>query len=989
MRYGMDRNESAARAISLRARLLGSLGAGIALAGFAAPAMAQVAADSDGEAAAAEKDIDIVVTGTRITSSGFSAPTPTTVISVEQLQQSAQPNIFDSIAQLPALQGSVGTGNSRNNLGTSFGNNGLSSLNLRGLGANRTLVLIDGQRVVSAHVTGITDVSQFPQLLIKRVDVVTGGASASWGSDAVAGVVNFVTDTGFTGLKANVQGGITNYGDDESVLAQFAAGFSAADDRLHIQVAGEYYDNQGIPGGDIGGKQPNGRPDAYRSGTTSYGLTTTPAGAPQFYNFPYDAQNITLARYGLITAGPAALKGLAFDASGKAYAFGFGSPCIATTCLGGQQDAYLTTNTIDNPIKRMVGYGRIGFDITPDIQLYGSLTVSKVETSNSPLAFPRKAANLTIKCSNAYLANVTLPNSTTTIPQACANAGVTTFTLGTINANFPARELIETDRQQVRWVVGAKGKFGLGATPVTFEAYFQRGQNDADVRLSNMTLNGHYNAAIDAIRDTATGNIVCASATARSMGCIPFNVFSGTPVTMEQFRWMAPAAGPYQLNVFKQDAASVSFNLAPFSTWAGEVSIAFGGEWRKESYVTVADPYGNGVTAATPNTSEYPVDGTLNTAGTNWFAGNFKNGSGSFSVKEAFLELGVPLANSEAIGKIDLNLGGRIADYSTAGSATTWKLGASWTTPLDGLRVRGVVSRDIRAPNLNDLFAPVTSATQNVTNRATGGNVQVVATAIGNPDLKPEVGKTWELGAVYQPSFIPGLNLSFDYYDIKLNQAISSLTIQQIVDLCYNGNTAFCSSVKLTGVLGTADAPYVIQKPFNLATLRARGFDIELGYQVDLGQAGKLTLRALTTRSIDMISNTGIAGQQIAQLAGNNGEGAAGIPRWKAMFSQRWSNDTASFTITERVVSAGKIDPNAIVCTTACPVTTVQNPTYDFNEIPGAIYVDVGGTYKVMKGAEIYFKVDNLFNHRAPPFGGSSLYDTLGRMYRLGVRFTL
>ena len=117
MRYGMDRNESAARAISLRARLLGSLGAGIALAGFAAPAMAQVAADSDGEAAAAEKDIDIVVTGTRITSSGFSAPTPTTVISVEQLQQSAQPNIFDSIAQLPALQGSVGTGNSRNNLG--------------------------------------------------------------------------------------------------------------------------------------------------------------------------------------------------------------------------------------------------------------------------------------------------------------------------------------------------------------------------------------------------------------------------------------------------------------------------------------------------------------------------------------------------------------------------------------------------------------------------------------------------------------------------------------------------------------------------------------------------------------------------------------------------------------------------------------------------------------------------------------------------------
>ncbi|MEN9684046.1 MAG: hypothetical protein RLZZ427_1797, partial [Pseudomonadota bacterium] len=595
----MVRNPVFANGLSGKARLLASLGAGLAMVGVAASAHAQaVAAEAavDAGAKAVEKanDPDIVVTGTRITASGFSAPTPTTVVSMEQIQQSAQPNIFDSIAQLPALQGSVGTANSRNNGGTSFGNNGLSSLNLRGLGANRTLVLIDGQRVVSSHVTGITDVSQFPQLLIKRVDVVTGGASASWGSDAVAGVVNFVTDTTFTGFKANVQGGITEYGDDKSVLAQFAAGFSAADDRLHVQVAGEYFDNQGVPGGDIGGKQPNGRPTAYRSGSTSYGLTATPAGSPQYFNFPYDAQNTTLARYGLITAGPAALKGLAFDANGSAYKFAFGTPCIATTCLGGQQDAFLTTNTIDNPLKRLVGYGRIGFDVTSDIQLYGTLTVSKVETENSPLAFPRKAANLTIKCSNAYLANVTLPGSTTTIAQACAAANATTFTLGTINANFPARELIKTDRQQVRWVVGTKGKFAVGATPISFEAYYQRGKNDADVRLSNMTLNGRYNAAIDATRD-ASGNIVCASATARAMGCIPFNVFSGTPVTMDQFRWMAPVAGPYQLNVFKQDAASVSFNLSPFNTWAGEVSVAFGGEWRKESYVTVADPYGNGV----------------------------------------------------------------------------------------------------------------------------------------------------------------------------------------------------------------------------------------------------------------------------------------------------------------------------------------------------------------------------------------------------------
>ena len=979
-----------ARGLSGKAQLLASLGSGFALISLAASAHAQSApapAESEQQAEEGARS-EILVTGTRITNSTFSAPTPTTVVSIEQLQQTAQPNIYDSIAQLPSLAGSVGTANSRNNGGTSFGNNGLSSLNLRGLGANRTLVLIDGQRVVASHVTGLTDVSQFPQLLIKRVDVVTGGASASWGSDAVAGVVNFVTDTRFTGIKANVQGGVSTYGDDKSVLVQVAGGFKAMDDRLHFQASGEFYDNKGVPGGDIGGAQPNGRPDAWRSGTTSYGLATTPAGSPQYYNWPYNAQNITLGRYGLITAGPAALKGLAFDASGKAYAFAYGSPCVATTCLGGQQDNYVTTSTIDNPINRKVGYGRLGFEVVPDVELYGTLTVAQVKTENSPLAFPRKPGNLTIKCSNAYLANVTLPGSTTTIPQACAAANVTTFTLGSINANFPLRETIKTDRRQVRWVAGVTGKFSVAGMPISFDGYYQRGKTDADVRLSNMTLNGHYNAAIDAT--VLNGQIVCASATARAAGCIPVNIFGGAPVTVDQFRWMAPANGPFQLNTFKEDAASLSFNFSPFKTWAGEVSVAFGGEWRKESYVTHADPYGNGVTADTPNTAEYPADATLLTAGSNWFAGNFKNGSGQFSVKEAFVELGIPLADGSAgIGKIDLNLGGRAAHYSTAGDATTWKAGASWETPLDGLRLRGVISRDIRAPNLNDLFAPVTAASQNVINRATGGNVQVLATTIGNANLKPEVGKTWELGAIYRPAFIPGLNLSVDYFDIKLDKAIASLGIQQIVDLCYNGNTAYCANVKLTGAFGTADPTYVIQQPFNLASLKARGFDIEVGYQFELGNMGKVTLRGLATRAIDMISNTGIAGQQIAQLAGNNSEGGSGLPRWKGLLSQQWSNDKATVTITERLVSAGKIDPYAIVCTSGCPATTVQNPTYDFNDIPGAVYVDIGGSYDVLDNAEVYFKVDNVFNHRAPPFGGSTLYDVVGRMFRVGARIKM
>ncbi len=187
---------------------------------------------------------DIVVTGSRIISSGFTAPTPTQVLSAESIAKNAQPNVFTTVAQLPSLQGSTGATVGAN--GTSTGVQGLSALSLRGLQPIRTLTLIDGQRVVGANVTGVADVSLFPQLLIERVDVVTGGASASYGSDAVGGVVNFVTNTRFTGFKANLQSGISTYGDDGNYTVQAAVGKSLFNDRLHLIGSGEYSHEDGI-----------------------------------------------------------------------------------------------------------------------------------------------------------------------------------------------------------------------------------------------------------------------------------------------------------------------------------------------------------------------------------------------------------------------------------------------------------------------------------------------------------------------------------------------------------------------------------------------------------------------------------------------------------------------------------------------------------------------------------------------------------------------
>jgi len=210
-------------------------------------------------AAAADSETleTVTVTGSHIQTTGFSAPTPTTVVGIEQIEKSAEPNIFVTLQQLPSLQGSSGT--TVNTFSTSSGEQGLSSFSLRGLGTTRTLTLLDGQRVVGANVKGFPDISLFPQLFVQRVDVVTGGASASYGSDAIGGVVNFITDKHFVGFKGNVQGGITTYGDDAQYLVQAAYGETFFGDRLHLEVSGEYDHQDGIPAGGFGESAPNGR----------------------------------------------------------------------------------------------------------------------------------------------------------------------------------------------------------------------------------------------------------------------------------------------------------------------------------------------------------------------------------------------------------------------------------------------------------------------------------------------------------------------------------------------------------------------------------------------------------------------------------------------------------------------------------------------------------------------------------------------------------
>ncbi|MBW8840841.1 MAG: TonB-dependent receptor [Sphingomonadales bacterium] len=984
---------------SRRSILLASAAALITVA-VAAPAQAQTApppasaATQPSEApAAAQPDSDaakdIVVTGSRITASGFNAPTPTTVIGAADIARNAEPNIFTTIAQLPSLAGSTGVTTGTNS--TSSGSQGLSSFSLRGLGTIRTLTLLDSQRVVGANVTGVPDISLFPQLLIKRVDVVTGGASASYGSDAVGGVVNFITDKRFEGFKANVQGGETTYGDDRQYLIQAAAGHSFLDGRLHVQVSGEYDHEDGVGPGGFGEEGPAGR-DWYRTSTLiNRGVTND--GSPQ-YLYRNHAQAYQYTKYGLITAGP--LQGIAFDQSGKPFTFVYGSNgvpqkdkagtvagCYIGFCTGGDLSGNVGIGTtLQSSIKRWDGYGRIGFDLNPDNEIYATVNVAQVDTSNQPNPGAAKSG-LTISCANPFVP--------ATIQAECAANNITSFQYGVSNAILP-NILVEPSRKQYRFVAGADGKVRVFGSDWRYNFYYEHGENITDIQVSNNTLTPRYNAAIQAI--SLNGQIVCADPVARASGCVPLNIIGGATPSAAALAYVEPGVGPHQHTRQTQDVVSANVSGEPFSLWAGPVSIATGAEYRREFYHVRADPYGNGVTAESPNDATYPADPLLNAAGNNWYAGNYHNGRGSYEVVEGFLELNLPFLNSKSAGKANLNIAGRATHYSTSGTVYSWKIGGTWDTPLNGVRFRAVVSRDVRAPNLSELFAaPISVNVPNFTDPFTNKSINILQNTIGNSDLKPEIAHNTEVGVVLsRPRWLPGFSLSFDYYRIKLDGVISALTAQQQVNLCFSGVTATCGSFNLNN---TSGPNYVNVQSFNLASIFTDGFDIEASYQLTrpMGLPGNFTVRALATNVRHFTTNTGLIGAIPTEGAGVN---AGNTPNWKLLATETWSSDRFSINLQQRWFSDGVFGNQYVVCSAGnCPVSTVNNPTIDYNKMPGAFYLDVGGSYNLTKKLTAYFKVDNLLDRDPTPSPQTNtgvdinptLYDVLGRFYRVGIRY--
>ncbi len=960
-----------------------------ALAAASLTGQSAQAQTQSGQSAQAPAVEEIVVTGSRVVRDGYEAPTPVTVIGTEQMEAQPMQHISDFVNRLPAFGGAQTTTSGGNEIST--GRQSQNNLNLRSLDSYRTLVLLDGNRIVTGDVNGSVNASDLPTPLISRVDVVTGGASAAYGSDAVAGVVNFILDKEFVGVKGEVQGGITNYGDDPSYKISLTGGYAFAGGRGHILFSGEHAWNKGIYGAsksrgdfwsyDTGHLVENPLWAAVANPTTG-ALPTNPR-----WLVRSQAATLLATPGGIITSGP--LKGTAFNPDGTPRPYTYGSIVNSQFTVGGDwkySDATYYNQTLSNKVSRQAFFLRVSYELTDSITAY----VNALNTFSYGFARSKlddKLGNITIKADNPYLNSAVAAQMTA--------LKLTQFTMGSFLLDVP---YITTDNYRNLWSYsgGLNGKFEAFDTNWTWDLHAQLGlvRSDLNGRVVNNT---NFANAVDSVRDVS-GKIICRSTlTAPTNGCVPFNPFGYNVNDKSAVAYVKQTAVLYQRNTESTFSVGVSGG-EPFSTWAGPVSVASGFEWRRE--------------AVTPgNIAAYcPLCLT-----SSYTAGNYKGTNGSYSVAEGYVEVVAPLAKDTVWARsLDLNAAVRATGYSTSGYVTTWKAGLTYN-PIDELRFRATRSRDIRAPNLGDLY-----------NGGGGGQspglidpfrpgappVTYLNSTSGNTALQPEKADTTGLGVVVQPAFFPGFSASVDFYDINIKGAIDTIGGQEILDRCYAGQTIQCAAVQRNAPTNDGFALGTIRiidvKPFNLASLHQRGYDFEASYQTKLDQispslGGDVSFRAIGTYIQFYKRNDG-RNPEIDAAGTNGGQGPL---KWRWMFNANYTNDPFSITWTGRFMSSGRYGGTAtsyVQCNPgSCPASTTSFPTIDYNFIESRFYHDLSLTYKILETdaggtTQLYLNVSNVMN-TAPPFIVSTnywymtvnpqMYDTIGRRFYAGVRFKM
>ena len=952
-----------------------------------APAAApQPAAAPEPAAANVEQ---VVVSASRISIAGYQAPTPVTVVGAEQIARDSKTSIGDVIRELPA----VGNSSSPTN-GGGAGNivsaiTGVDTVNLRNLGITRTLVLFDGQRVIQSNITGGSDLSTVPSSLVQTIQVVTGGASAAWGSDAVAGVVNLIINKNFTGLKGNVQVGDSWKDDLRSWKGELSYGQDFDGDRGHFIVSGQYTDS----------------PDVIFSGQRSWykaqALVNNPAyngganGAPQFIH----ATNVGLSQAtigGLITGNLAtpgvpgslnALKGIQFvGSSGTPAPFNFGN-VSGPLSNGGDAEHYegmLNDLTVAYHTATIFGYG--SYKLTPNIKASLQLNYGKSWSENNSVPAV-KLGNQTIQADNAYL--------DPTIAARMATLGIKSFSFGSINTNNLAPTDFNdltlkkesqtfsvpvdiTTRSLMRGVFTLDGSIGDNWS---WNTYYQHGTVRVHLHVLNNVVNANYSNAVDAVRVTAAnvaasglpiGSIACRSTLANpANGCQPLDVF-GVGVASQAAINYVITRSDFETIVLNEDVAAGSMQgTLPWTLPAGPVAVAFGAEYRKEGGRTTADP---GAVAV-----KYSV-------------GNFNNFAGQYNVMEGFAEVDAPILKDNLVQSLDFNAAGRLTSYSTSGMVETYKLG--FTSQVnDDVRLRTTWSLDIRAPNLSELFNSGVSTLSSAVDPRTGINTPIFTLASGNPNLTPEIATTVSGGMVLTPHWIDGLTVSADWYSILIKKAIFTANSTTVLAQC-NADPAspYCAQLIFQG----PPAPGLTQPslsqiqtiPLNSASQTVSGLDFNADYVMPLFN-GMLNWHLVGNYTDEQTQNAaGINFDYAGSLS--QASSVSGVPKFKATLASTYVEGPWSGTVQGRMIGSAKLN-------------NAWGPLQvDDNHVPMIAYLDLRGSYQWNENFQLYAAVDNVTNVPPPNIpttqaGGQSayyfsairedVYDAIGRQYRLGIRF--
>ncbi len=922
----------------------------------------------------------VTVTGSRIQLQGYEAPTPVTVVDLGSLERDARPDIGDVLRNLPAFGASSSPNNSARASLVSDGSAGLNLVSLRNLGQLRTLVLFNGQRVVSSNLAlGGTDLSTIPSSLVERIDVVTGGASASWGSDAVAGVVNLILNTKLEGLRINVEAGNNFKAEHAQYKGEVTYGQGFANDRGHVVVSGVY------------GKSPDTFFSNKIDGFQNQRLVNNPAygtGAGQSTSVPIliHAVNVGLAQAtpgGIISGGP--LKGIYFvGPNATPMRFDYGNVSGGYYTNGGTPNygqSQSDLGVLSFPQDNYTLFGYASYDITDDItaslQLnqghYGSLvnTYSAIYYGSQTISIENPFLPASV-AAQMLAAGVTTAPFGTSLTQDLINGG------GSIKgeANSLGVGVQKVDRGLYRGVLSFDGKMNWFDNKWTWNSYFQHGEVRAFYNGVNNQTNTRVAAAIDAVRVTTAnvgnsglpiGSIVCRSTLgAPTNGCIPLDVFGtgkDTSQAASYINGVARAGGNQSHQILRQDVAAVSATGAlPFGLEAGNVSTAFGIEYRRESgYAKVTAP----------------------SQATTFYAGNPKNFSGVYSDKEAFVEFITPLLKDTGVKSLDMQLAGRYTDYSVSGGVETYKVG--FTSEVnDDIRLRGTYSHDIRAPWLFEVFNTGAPITGSAIDPKTGQGVSILGITQGNRGLKPETANTLTAGVVLAPEeWIPGFNISADWYRIKITGVIASASSTVTLAQCAAGVQVFCDNLVFAGPNGSLSA--IISQPVNAALQQTSGIDGQLDYRTPFLD-GALNFHDVINY---MIEDVQTAFGLTYDAAGAIGQGTrTSVPKLKSTLTVTYAQDNWDLTAQGRVIGAAKLN-NA----------WVSGRDVDNNTVPAIAYLDARASVKMYDNFQLYAAIDNVLG-KAPPLvtrssgNGSgyeapfrdTIYDAFGRVWRVGLR---